>query len=182
MRKILSEKESEKKRKTNTLILSVVMLGVLVIGTIGYGFMSNPTASDNTDEETNEKIRNVGDKWEINYNNNLFYLDNSLDDVKNISVTSYSTLSNLASSTLYISSSNDAITSELYGILSRYTKIQKACYGKCNEDLPEKNCTDNLIVWKDSTENKVYQEENCIFIEGDLRAVDAFLYNLLNLN
>ena len=180
MRKILSEKESEKKRKTNTLLLSIVMLAVLLVGTIGYGFMSSTRTPKNNDGETNSSIRNVGGRWEINYNNNLFYLDNSLEEVKNISVTSYSTLSSLAKSTLYISSDNDAVFSELYSVLGRYAKTQKACYGPCEEDLPEKNCTDNLIVWKDSAENKVSQEGKCIFIEGDLRAADAFIYKLLD--
>ena len=67
--------------------------------------------------------------------------------------------------------------------LGRYTgRIQEACYGKCDKDLPEKDCTQNLIVWKDSAENKVYSQGKCVFIEGDLRAVDAFLYKIFELN
>lgn len=182
MRKILSPKEIESKRKRNNSVIAVIMLGVLLAGTIGYGFMSSLRTQDNTDDNQDTNIRQVGDRWEVKHNNNIFYLDNSLDEVKNISVTTHSTIYNLADSKLYIASDNQAVLNEIASVLSKYTTTQQACYGPCpdNPDLPEKNCTSNLIVWQDSTENKVYQEENCIFIEGDLQAVDAFLYTLLD--
>jgi hypothetical protein len=178
MRKILSQKEIEKKRKTKTLTISVIMLGLLLFGTIGYGFMSGPKNSD----DDKDNIKNIGGRWEITHNDNVFYLENSPEEVKNVSVNIQSKLRSLTGSTVYISSDNEAIFSEIHYVLRRYTKTQQACYGPCPDkpDMPEKNCTDNLIVWQDSPENKVYQEDNCIFIEGDLKAVDAFIYTILD--
>jgi len=163
--------------------ISVLLLGVLFLGTIGYGFMSSLRNSGSNGGKQ-DSPRNVGGKWEINVNGKTFYLETSPDEAENISVNIYKTISNYAGSSLYISSENDAVFNELYSVLRNYApRIQKACYGSCPDlDLPEKDCTDNMIVWQGSLENKVYQEENCIFIEGDMRAVDAFLYNLLGFN
>ena len=64
--------------------------------------------------------------------------------------------------------------------LGRYaSRIQEACYGECERDFPEKDCSENLIVFKEMEERKIYQEEKCIFIEGDLLSVDAFLYKIM---
>src|SRR3989344_1756426 len=78
------------------------------------------------------------------------------------------------------SQENQEATNEIASTLGIYSqRIQLVCYGSCEQDLPEKDCSEEIIVFKDSQENKVYQEENCIFIEGDIKAVDAFLYKIL---
>jgi hypothetical protein len=38
-----------------------------------------------------------------------------------------------------------------------------------------------MIVWQKGAENKVYQKDNCVFIEGDMKAADAFLYKIFGL-
>ena len=58
-------------------------------------------------------------------------------------------------------------------------RIQDACYGECERDLPEKSCEEKIIVFRESQEKQIYQEGNCIFIDGDLSSVDAFLYKIL---
>ena len=93
----------------------------------------------------------------------------------------YVDFNNYAGSTVYVVSENQAVFFEISATMGRFLRVQEACYGPCEEDLPEKNCTDNLIIWQDSPENKVYQEENCVFIDGDMRTVDAFLYDLFGL-
>jgi regulator of sigma D len=60
--------------------------------------------------------------------------------------------------------------------------MQEACYGSCERNLPEKNCTENIIIFKDSKENSVTQQDKCVFIEGDLRTVDAYIYKLFELS
>ena len=76
-------------------------------------------------------------------------------------------------------SGNSQGLNQALGFLGPFvSRIQEACYGPCEEDLPEKSCEDNLIVVKESEESKIYQEENCIFIEGGTGAIDAFFYRL----
>jgi len=178
MRKIGTEAEIERKRKRNILILSVFMLLVLVIGTFGYGFI---TGTGNAQQEQPASTINlVGGKWEINSNGQLFYFSIHPAQVEKVPVEFTSV--DYSNSPVYIVSDNQEIYLELSSTLNRLSpKIQPACYGQCEEDLPEKNCAENLIVWRDSLENKVYQEQNCIFIEGGMKSVDAFLYKLLGI-
>ena len=83
---------------------------------------------------------------------------------------------------VYVASDNKGAMYEIGQNLGKYTeRMQEACYGNCSENLPEKNCSDLLIVFDESIERKVYQEENCVFIEGDLKAVDAFLWRIFRL-
>ncbi len=189
MRKIGSEKELEDKRKRNVRIMGIFILIVLVLGTIGYGFLSgSESGGGNSGGSGNEnltegQVSEVGGRWAANINGQILYFTNSPESTKNVSVLIESRIGSLAGKQIYIDSDNSAIGSEIAINLGKYAgKISEACYGACERDLPEKNCTENLIVWKDKLENKVYQEENCIFIEGDLKAVDAFLYKIFGLN
>lgn len=183
MRKIQSPQEIEKRKKRNMVLLSVFMLAVLVFGTVEYGFASNRGGTQDNGTEGNAAesgLTSVGDQWALNFQGQVIYFTNSLDSTRNTTLNTSKTLSGYSRAPLYISSDNPSITNELRLSLGRFTpRLQEACYLSCPEkDLPEKNCTDNLIIWKDSFENRVYEEENCVFIEGDLRAVDAFLYEL----
>ena len=176
MRKVGTEKELEVKKKRTTIYISLFMLGVLVISTIGFSFVSNLGTDDNQ-PTTNEQ---VAGKSNVDFEGQTFYLTNSLEESKNVSVEITATLDDYVGKTIYVSSKNSGVTMELFQLFSKYSaRIQEACYGSCDEDLPERDCSENLIVWKDSAENKVYQEDKCIFIEGDLRAVDGFIYQLM---
>lgn len=186
MRKIGSQKDVEEKRKRNTLILSIFMLFILVGGTAGYAFISNPSPASDTNLEDNSvdssTARLVGNRWVINSDGKEFSFANSPESVTDISVDTTATLLSYRGSPLYLVSDNAAVNSEIATTLGTYaSKVQTACYGPCEEDLPEKDCSENLVIWRDNPENRVYQEENCIFIEGDLRAVDAFLYKVLKI-
>ena len=89
-------------------------------------------------------------------------------------------INDFSGKTLYIDSENLAVNGEILNNLGKYSyRIQEACYGECERNLPEKSCEDNFIVFRESEERNVYQEENCIFIDGDLSSVDAFLYKIL---
>ena len=101
--------------------------------------------------------------------------------IENIPVEISSTPESFIGKKLYISAKNQGVLQELASTIGTFASgMQEACYGKCEENLPEKDCTENLIVWKESAENKVYQQDSCIFIEGDITAADAFIYKLFN--
>ena len=184
MRKISSERDSERRKRRNTLILSLLMLLVLVFGTAGYAFSSSSrTSSQDGITSGGGEVVFTGSRWRATVDGQDFYFINSPESVENISVDTSVFLSTYAGSPLYLVSDNNAVNVEIASVLEGYaSRVQESCYGPCDKDLPEKNCTENLIIWEDSTENRVYQEENCVFIKGDLRTVDAFLYNLLGFN
>lgn len=164
MRSILSQDEAEKKRKKYSRAIGIIMLALLVLSTLGYAlFYSDRDSTQPGDPNSNTYL--------------LSYPPESLSDIPlNISMS----LNNYAGKNVYVSADNSQILNELARGLGKHAaRIQQACYGACEENLPEKTCADLLIIWKDSPTPKVTQKENCIFIDGDLRAVDAFLYKIL---
>ena len=181
MRRIETAKETAIRQKRKAKIISFFMLIILVGSIAGFAFLSNPEDnSQTTNGDTNgEKVQNIGSQWVIKFNGENIILNYGPEDVKNIDVSILYDLNGFYGKDLYIASNNTGITSEIASTLGRYvSKTQRACYLKCEEDLPEKDCTENLIVYIENKENRVYQQDNCIFIEGDLRAADAFLYKI----
>ena len=123
--------------------------------------------------------QDVNGKWVLDINGQKIYITNSKNDVENISVNVGTTARDFSGKTVYISSDSPLAYNELAYPLSAYaSRIQEACYGKCDKNLPEKNCTDSLIVFRQNETGKISQSNNCIFIDGNLREVDAFIYKL----
>ena len=104
------------------------------------------------------------------------------EDIEEIVVESDKKPEDYLGNVLYIDAENQGVLQEIAGTVGlASSRVQEACYGSCDENLPERNCTDgNLIVWEENDENRVYQEEQCVFIKGDMGAVDAFIYKLFN--
>jgi hypothetical protein len=186
MRRIQTPEEIEKKRKRNSLLMGIFMLGILVLSTAGFAFFLNPDALSNGNDNTADvpTSGSVGNRWTETISGQQLYFTNSPNDVEDIPVDITLFLHSYSGLPLFLNSENAAINTEIATTLGRFaSRVQEACYGECdNPDLPEKNCNENLIIWKDSIENKVYQEENCVFIEGDIGAVDAFLFKILGVN
>ena len=180
MRKILSQIELEKKRKRNTAILSIFMLVLLLVSTLSYAVFSNPSASTNEEAQQTQQTKLPTDKISFQYQGIGINLISTYMSIENIPVDISLTPESYLGGNIYIESDNQGILQELASTIGSFSRLQEACYGKCEENLPEKTCDDNLIVWKESAENKVYQENNCVFIEGDISAADAFIYKLFN--
>jgi len=184
MQKIRTQEEIEYKEKRNKKIFTFIMLSVLMLGTIGYGFSlyseNQPEKQINSNQS---KAINVGNQWAVQYGGQDLYFKSAPEDVQEITVETNVSLTKYYQQPLYIASESEEIAYEIYSTLGRYSsRYQSACYGKCDKNLPEKNCNDNLIVWNASEKNRVYQNSSCVFIEGDIKAVDAFLYKIFGIN
>lgn len=186
MREIGSRQDIEKKTRRNALIISIVMLGILVISTAGYAFI---TGTENGDEPQgnagNSKVQQMGDYWVFEFEGKTVQVSSSLEQVKNISVILGPdiNLDKYKQKPLYIASNNTGVIYEIGSTIGRFApRAQAACYGNCTANLPVKGCYDNLIVWKESDENRVYQNDSCVFIDGDLKAADAFIYRIFGMN
>ena len=183
MKRIESYEEVQKRQKRNRFIYGVFMLFLLVVSTAGYAFLSGTGTDSSTDSaNVDSGINNGIGPYSVNLGGQQFSFINSLDKTKDVPVDSVITLDNFYQKPLFIASDSDLVGSEITNNLGRYVpRVQRACYGKCELDLPEKNCSDNLIVYKQSDTRKVYQSQGCVFIDGDLVAVDAFLYKVLDI-
>ena len=151
----------------------------MVISTLGFAFISYEESKQNNQNPDSGK--DTGAAF-VDARGQKIYLTSSLNSIKNVSVKTSFSINNYAEKRVYIDSESDNIYYELASIIGRYAaKVQKGCFGSCEKNLPEKNCTDFMIVWNKKDENRAYQEDNCVFIEGDIRAVDAFIYKLFEI-
>jgi hypothetical protein len=178
MRKIMSGVELERKERRRIRALSLFMLLILLGSTAGFAFISYQQDTPATPKEG--EVQDFGNGWQLRWQGQTFSLRASPQAVADIPVSTTHTLDNYAGAVLYVDAESDAILTELKSTLGRYSsRFQSACYGACTRDLPEVNCSANVIVWSGAEEGSVRQEENCVFIEGDIRAVDAFIYRTL---
>lgn len=179
MRRLETKEEQEKGQKRRSRMFGMFMLLIMVLSTVGYAFVTfqeNRSSTNSADSQLQEQDANS--RWILDYQGQKLSLSSSKESVKNISVASFLTINNYIGNPVYIDyGNNSAVLYELSLNLGNYAdRVIPACYGKCELNLPEKNCTDYLIVYNQSNKNRVYQQENCVFIEGDIRAADAFIY------
>ncbi len=190
MREIGIVENVEKKRRRNSTYIAIFMLLTLVFSTIGFAFFYNDTSSSNSASNSNIEnssapliIQQQGDKWAVPFRGQYLYFAYSPNSTNNLSFTIDKDASSYYGSNLFIDSKKEYVTSEITSTLGKYVlETSKACYGSCTENIPEKNCTENIIIFNESNIQKVRQEDNCIFIEGDLRTVDAVLYKILGIS
>lgn len=163
------------------------LIFIMLISIIGYSFKG--------DEEENQKIKYNGiefvkesNLWSAEINDFKFYFKYNPNEVEKLN-NSLNKLNDYYNKPLYFYSENSEAETEIYRNLFYYNqivqRIQKACLEgeECNEDLPIKNCEDNIIIIKESEENEVTQEQNCVFIKGKkekiIKLVDSFLYDII---
>jgi hypothetical protein len=172
MRKIENKSDLEKKQSRRNMWLSLFMLALLLFSSAGYAFISG--------DKTSSKTNNL-DSNQILVGQTVVALSNSRLQTQNVSININKDLSDFLART-YVDDGSEIVPYEIMATIGQVSeKIQPACYGNCSRNLPEKTCNDLIIVWnKTSDENKVTQNQNCIFIDGDQRAVDAFLYRIFN--
>ena len=178
MRKVETREEAERKQKRNTLVVSIVLIAILVFSTAGYFSLSDEEETGGSSQGSS-KVKDMGNGWAMDYNGQALSFSSSPDSASNASISLINTLGSYAGQDFYIASDNEAVTYEISYNLGRFAeRVQPACYGACDKNLPEKGCKDNLIVFKEAAQNRVYQNDNCVFIEGSMSAADAFLYKI----
>ena len=182
MQKIISREEIEIKQKRNKKAFGIFFIVLLLLSTAGFALSSVYSNNAGADIQENEAQYN-GKYWVYNLEGQNYYFSNKLEDVNFDNVLVNKKINSYYNNNLYIDAENTDVLEILGSNLARFSsRLQEACYEECERDIPEKDCSENLIVWRSSAKNKVYEEQNCVFIDGDLKTVDAFLYRLFGLN
>src|SRR3989344_808092 len=182
IRRLQTKEELDRKKKRNNKILSLTMLSILLFSTIGYAFFINPDSSSSNNQNQGQNSDPAqSDKISFQYQGTQFVLISTLNQIKDVPIDITISPESYVNQPIYIDIKNEGVLRELVLNLGKISPtVQKACYGKCEENLPEKDCTSNLIVWNQSIDKRVYQKDKCIFIEVDITAADAFIYSLFN--
>lgn len=196
MRKILSKKDYEKKTKRNNLIIGIFLGVTMLISLLGYSLMSNENESTEKIEYKGKLFTNSNGLWQTNIGGFIFsfiyspkesFIFNSeinyLNKYANLPLYVY--LENLENSESY--EAFNEIYRNLFYTNKIVQRIQYACLEgeKCEEDVPIKNCSENMIIIKESNTSHLYQKDNCVFIEGKkedlVKITDSFLLKIIDL-
>ncbi len=182
MRSLHTSHELVEKQQKQGRFLLIFMLTILVVSSIGYAFLSNPDTSSENEQQAQSGFQEAGGEWVVIRDGQQLVFTYAPEAVTNVSLALTMTLNSYYQQQVYYVTESAALPAELQRTLALYTgRMQEACLGSCATNLPEKNCSSLLIVWNQSGENQVTQEDRCVFIQGDLRAVDAFLYHLFGI-
>jgi len=192
MKKIETKEVIEKRRRRNQIIVGTVMIVLLVISTAGFAILNRDSdlssQSEDTKTENGVEYYKQQNIWVTRINNKALafsYLPSEITDVE-ISITS--NINNLQNKPLYVVNANSAKEMIAFNLIPEFVeRINDACLSSedCLENnYPIKDCfVDNIIVYKENLEEtKVYQENNCIIIEGDkAKGTDRLLQSLMGL-
>lgn len=195
IKKLQSRKEQEKKHKKQQRWLGIGLIFIM------FGSVFGVVVAFFSTQDPNEPVQETYLGYDLNQGagfyiltvgNNNIYLNtdpnnfNSLDYSINIS----KMVTMFVGNPLYIDSSDSYSYQTLEQNLFTYAnRIVAACIDELdcsNDNLPIKTCEDNIIIVKESSENKIYEDNNCIYIEGNYEDVtaltDIFLLRVFGIN
>jgi len=193
IRKLVSKQDIKKKQKRNQYILGAILIFVM------FGSVFGVIVGSFGEKENTEKIIYNGHEF-LEQNNyyilNLgeiqFYFSEDPREIalleKEINISK--TLPDFIGKPLYVYSEDYSPSTEIYQNINSYVeRIQPACLedNVCiDSNWPIKTCEDNFILILESETNKIYEKDNCIFIEGkkeDLtKLTDEFLFEIMGIN
>ncbi len=186
MRKIVSKNREEKKRRRNQLTIGGILIGVMILSTLGYALQSNFSSGSSS---------NAANSTSITYNGFLFAYNNGYwvtssggrtfvfrynpqnippADLSNITLKSQT----IEGKPLYIYSSDVFATNEIRANL-------KGIAGSIeSSNSSDYNCSRNSIVIENGAQ-EVRQSGNCVFISGQgenlISLADNVLFKILGI-
>lgn len=185
MRKIETLEQKERKEKKKQRVLGGILILVLTMSIAGYAAFSG-TDQNSNGKRTYNGLDFVYDNgfWRtsINEKNLVFY--NLPYDLNEINISLNASIDDYYNKPLYLVGAYPSmIAYDLNGLVLR---MQGACVPGVDcldENLPVKNCSeDNVLIFIEGNESRIYQNENCVYLEGDLQKTsDKYIYNLLNI-
>ena len=187
LKKIKTKQDIEKINKRNQLIIGVVLIGLLLLSTVGYSvFSGDGSASGETAEENGIRFSKINGFWRAKINGLDFNFQYLPSEVSDVPVRVSFRLNDYSGATVYFVNPNAASTEVLNNLNAYILRYQEACLegSTCNKtDIPIKSCSEKMIIYQNRNETAVSQVENCIYLEGEeAKAADAFLYKILDIN
>ena len=181
MRDIFSKQRGEKKAKRNRIILGLFLVFIMFFSVAEYSFLANDGQDSNSGNPADiQKINYNGFEfsfqngfWVFNKNGNSFIFKHNPNQVEKSGV-SLKGLENYLNKTIYINSEDIISESEIRANLAQFSEIKNS---------QNENCDESQIIIKESSESKIIQEKNCVFISGKkenlVQLTDEFLFKIL---
>ncbi len=189
MQKIIKIEERGKKDMRNKTIIGLIMVGIMIMSVAGYAFFQNGKGGGGESKMeyngTKFQVKEDG-LWHFQVNGEDFSTLNNPKDTENITSPASINLNlqDYNGKPLYFSYDSDIQgIGEIARNLERYAlRLQKVCIDACEEDLPVKNCSDNIIIIKQGNDTSIRKEDNCVYItakgEDIAKAGDVFVFKI----
>jgi len=188
MRSIESKKDIEKKRKKNQIIIGGILIFIMMAST--FGILVDSFGTKNSIEKVEHngyKFVNENNFWTTTIGNYKFIFKYNPTQVERIDA-ELKYLNSYSGDPLYISSEDYVSEVEIYRNMGNTVeRFQRACLEEkgCEENWPIKDCSNNFIIIKKANESKIYQDGNCVFIEGReenlTQVTDEFLFKIIGI-
>jgi hypothetical protein len=184
MRALESKQDIEKRQRKNQWIIGGILIIVMLGSTFGYAFyqLGNDNQSAGKIEYNGYTFLDQNGFWTTTIGTSQFAFRHNPDQVERIPAQVHY-LNSYSGVPLYISSEDYVSSGEIYNNLGKIVqRFQGACLSEtnCSQDLPIKDCSNNFIIIKIANESKIYQDQNCVFIEGKqeniTQVTDEFLF------
>jgi len=197
MKKLITSKERERKKRVNQLIVGIVLIGLMIFSTLGFAF-SGRADEENTSDKMNYRgidfVKQNG-YWSFNIQGYDFRTKYNPEEVSDVNFFNIMTVQDYVGKPLYfVGGAGEHVYEMEVNLLEKFVlRTSPACLDEedCGGDFPIKNCSeDNIIIFEevdydDEYIESVEQDENCIFITSSLanqtRYADAYLFDLLGL-
>jgi len=206
IRKITSKEEESKRKKRNQIIAGAILVGIMVLSTIGYAFQGlNDFGKNQGYEEVDYNgfnFKKINGFWILNKSGTemiFSYNPRETEDFNKI-ISSYNLnqIDKYYQKQLYSFSDTKEAEIEIYTNLRYFIqRMQPACLDKnetspytnisidCDKSLPVKNCDDMFIIITESNYTGITQKRNCVFIAGKkeekLKITDEFLFKIFGI-
>jgi len=199
IRKITSAEEMERRTKRRNLILTIILVGVMVLSTFGTGLymFGGSNSGDNSNSNQNKVNYNgyefieSNDLWYFTIGEMNFILNSNPNELPKTYINVTNSMSSYQNVPLYIYSEEEYLGQTIYNDFYQIAqRTQDACLASdanktiC-EGKPIKSCSDNFIIIKEASENKIVQENKCVFIYGKRdeieKITDVFVLKMLGL-
>lgn len=187
IKKLETKEKKVKKEKRNQLILAGILVAVMLTSIFGIVFSYNAGNTIPTREIifNGNVFTDQGGYYAINVSNSILYFSNNPNNLASLGedINLSKKISNYFEQPVYIVSNDYPSYNEIVQDFTPYVlRVQGACIEgeNCSDStLPIKTCADNVIVVKEAEKNRIYENQNCVYIEGKsedlLRLTDDFL-------
>ena len=173
-----------KTRRRNNFIIGAALIFLLAVAPLGYNILQrNDDSGGGMIESYNGfEFARMGGMWKLVLEEMDFYFTYLPQEVENVSVIGFYSFSDYVAKPLYFIDSNVVAQEILVNLQNTIERTQDACLNEtlCVGDLPVKNCSDNLIIFKEGNMTRVSKNDGCVTISGNwIKGSDAFLYKIL---
>ena len=188
IRNIESKKEIEKKQRKNRIIIGGILIFIMLGSTFGIIVDSFGSNSEVEKTEYNGyKFVYENGFWTTTIGNYKFIFKYNPTQVEKID-SKLRDLNSYSAVPVYINSEDYISEVEIYRNLGNIVgRFQGACLEErgCEENWPIKDCSSNFIIIRKANESNIYQDENCVFIEGKegnlTQLTDEFLFKIIGI-